>query len=211
MDIRSLCVACFVASVACSGTSDPLRDTRERSGGQGTSSSEAGDGGDTGRAAGSGAVGSSSAGGGGTGGDSGVPLVENLFACGLQLSCPPTCYDQVRGDCGGDLVCVDEVYRSEAPAVLVEQKRTDSQFDMLMILGVFGDGIVQERSRACPRGAKDCDVGALPWTVREQQSCVISELDGNAKRRLSYPSKQDCTEVETPYTCAEVEMLLQAE
>lgn len=127
---------------------------------------------------------------------------EYLFECGLELSCAPLCSHLGWSDCGGDFMCVEQVWGSGENGVLLLQSRPGpggSESDTLLVL--LGDGrvLMQDRFRSCPNNGFNCDLAAIPWSFGEQRRCDVGAEFS--------PQGENCFSVN--HSCDEVKGLLE--
>lgn len=193
-------------SLQCSGESSGSDTDATSSGGAGPTTAGGGSGpttasGGSGPTTGGGGSGPTTTGGGGTdSGTTGGPASNDLFACGLDLSCTPVCsHLGSLGDCGGDASCVEGVWSSgeRGDVVMFESRPGPGGYQQDTLFVLLGDGKVlqQRRSRQCPTDEPVCNLDAIAWSVEPQQRCEIGDthtLEVKACRQVDY----SCDEVE---------------
>jgi hypothetical protein len=138
-----------------------------------------------------------------------APAHVDLFACGVELSCPTYCAHLGYGDCGGPQTadCAGDLWLEGASGSIMFQDRPGPgswMGDKLTLLLGDGKALVQERTRSCPDG-EWCTVEDLPWELGAHQLCDVKTPPPNCQPGdCSFiPTVENCAPVEKEWTCGE--------
>ncbi len=145
-----------------------------------------------------------------------APQYVNLFACGVDLSCPMYCSHLGIEPCtgSGTVQCAGDLWLSGTNGAVMLQDRPGPgtwQGDVITLLLGDGKALVQERTRSCADGAA-CDVQTAPWNLEEQKLCDVKTPPSNCTQSdcMFLPMVENCVPVEKEWTCAEAKSVVSA-
>ncbi|MDI3290930.1 hypothetical protein [Polyangium sp. 15x6] len=139
-----------------------------------------------------------------------APTQADLFACGVQLSCPAYCTHLSYGDCGGaeSLACPGDLWlEGGSGAIEVHDRPGPGNWmgDKLTLLLGDGRALFQDRSRSC-QGGEFCDLANMPWELGAHQLCDVKTPPDTCQPGscTEFPVLENCVPLETGWTCGEV-------
>ncbi|MDI1476245.1 hypothetical protein [Polyangium sp. y55x31] len=139
-----------------------------------------------------------------------TPAHVDLFACGVQLSCPAYCTHLSYGDCGGmeALSCPGDLWLEGVSGAIEMNDRPGPgnwMGDKLTLLLGDGRALVQSRSRSCDDGGS-CALGSLPWELGAHELCDVAAPPATCQpgNCSEFPKLENCVPLETDWTCGEV-------
>ncbi|MDC3960468.1 hypothetical protein [Polyangium jinanense] len=140
------------------------------------------------------------------------PAHVDLFACGVQLSCPAYCIHLSIADCSGGgsepPTCPGDVWlQGESGAIEVHDRPGPGNWmgDKLTLLLGDGRALVQGRTRACQDGGF-CDLPNMPWELGAHELCDVADPPDTCQpgNCTEFPKLVNCVPLETDWTCGEV-------
>ncbi|TKC99441.1 hypothetical protein [Polyangium fumosum] len=138
-----------------------------------------------------------------------VPAHVDLFACGVQLTCPAYCIHLSIADCssGGPetLGCAGELWLEGGSGALEVHDRPGPGNWMGDKLTLFlGDGkaLVQNRTRSC----LDAPCETIPWELGAHELCDVATPPATCQpdNCSELPVLENCAPLETDWSCGEV-------
>ncbi|MDI1442564.1 hypothetical protein [Polyangium sp. 6x1] len=139
-----------------------------------------------------------------------TPAHVDLFACGVQLSCPEYCTHLGVGDCGGAeaLTCPGDLWlEGSSGAIQVNDRPGPGNWmgDKLTLLLGDGRALVQSRSRSC-LDSSCSDLQTMPWELAAHELCDVADPPDTCQPGScsQFPKLENCVPLETDWTCGEV-------
>jgi len=137
-----------------------------------------------------------------------APAYLDLFACGVELSCPTYCAHLGYGDCGGPMTanCAGDLWlEGTSGAIMVEERPGPGNWmgDQLTLLLGNGKALVQKRTRTCP--PTGCNLDEMPWELGAHELCDVRTPPPDcAPGNCSFiPTVENCAPVEKDWSCEE--------